>query len=85
MQEQKSDRKQEIPPLASLLKKTRGIVPRTSFILPAEQLVSYRAQQWLPADFLVSEVDSAACVGTSTTLPVVPGIAHLNIVCRWSL
>lgn len=28
---------------------------------------------------------SAACVGTMTTLPVVPGIAHLNIACTWSL
>lgn len=35
--------------------------------------------------FWVSEVDSAACVGTMTTLPVVPGIAHLNTACRWSL
>lgn len=35
--------------------------------------------------FWVSKVDSSACVGTMVTLPVVPGIAHLNTACRWSL
>lgn len=34
--------------------------------------------------FWVSEVGSAACGGTMATLPVVPGIAHLNIACIWS-